>query len=272
MNSRECAVFLQWALPQLRLRWPGFRRVRSQVCKRVQKRMRLLGIESVEDYRQRLQACREEWAVLDGLCHISISRFYRDRGVFEYLQAAVLTDLAEQTERRGAQVLRAWSAGCASGEEPYSLTIMWHLALHADYPDLALEVVATDVDCTLLDRARRALYTFSSTKDLPAEWRNAAFSPGDGELTLKALYRAGVTLRQQDIRATMPEGPFDLILCRNLAFTYFADDLQIEVARGLAERLAPGGALVIGSHEQLPQPIRLFEPWSAPHGVYRRRL
>ena len=68
----------------------------------------------------------------------------------------------------------------------------------------------------------------------------------------------------------MPQGPFDLILCRNVAFTYFANDLQIEVTRGLAERLVPGGALVIGSHEQLPQPTPLFEPWSVQHGVYRR--
>jgi hypothetical protein len=73
-----------------------------------------------------------------------------------------------------------------------------------------------------------------------------------------------------DIRTPPPHGPFDLVMCRNLAFTYFDRDLQRATGARLADVLRPGGALVLGGHEALPKDLHGFEPWSAPHRVYRR--
>ena len=77
MKDSDCVDFLQWALPRLGLRWPGFRKVRKQVCKRVDRRLRELGVPDAKTYRDFLEKHREEWSVLDSFCRIPISRFYR---------------------------------------------------------------------------------------------------------------------------------------------------------------------------------------------------
>jgi chemotaxis protein methyltransferase CheR len=94
VTDQECVEFLQWALPRMQMRWSGFRKVRRQVCRRIQRRMQVLE-KDVQGYREFLEAEPEEWDVLDALCRITISRFYRDRAVFAYLQTTVLPALAE---------------------------------------------------------------------------------------------------------------------------------------------------------------------------------
>jgi chemotaxis protein methyltransferase CheR len=88
---------------------------------------------------------------------------------------------------------------------------------------------------------------------------------------VKPEHRKGVVFLQQDVRVTAPPEHFHLILCRNVAFTYFDDALQRETLRRIEDRLLPGGALVIGSTESLPAEASGFEPWSAKLRVYRRR-
>lgn len=251
LKDTDCTNFLQWALPQLGLYWPGFRRVRRQVCKRLRRRVAAMGLADLSDYRAILQAEPHEWAVLDGLCRISISRFYRNRGIWISLEEKLLPRLAARALRRGEGRLRIWSAGCASGEEPYTVAIMFQLgtlpcAVNA-------EIVATDADEHMLDRARRGCYRQSSLRELPVVWRTAFQQSGD-DLCLRAAYRVAVRFLQQDIRTEQPHGSFDLILCRNLAFTYYAVPVQATIARRLSEALVPGGFLVLGSHESLPQP------------------
>ncbi|HEY7242812.1 MAG TPA: hypothetical protein VH678_02890 [Xanthobacteraceae bacterium] len=82
MDGEDCTAFLQWALPRRNLRWRGFRKVRAQVCKRLKRRMRELGVPGFAAYRARLEADPGEWRVFDECCHITISRFFRDRGVY----------------------------------------------------------------------------------------------------------------------------------------------------------------------------------------------
>lgn len=251
MRDEECVTLLQWALPRLGLRWQGFRRVRRQVCRRIARRLAELGLESATAYREHLQAHPEEWRVLDGLCRVTISRLWRDRAVFESLRDVVLPALGPS--------VRAWSAGCASGEEPYSLV------LAAASAGVEIEVLATDVDPVLLERARRGCYTASSLRDLPDDLK-ARYVDG-GRLRPEVLSR--VTFRLHDVRADPPAGAFDLVLCRNLAFTYYAAEQARAVAGRLRKSLRPGGGLVVGAHEAPPQ--GLFEPWLPDRGVWRRR-
>ncbi len=82
----DCTAFLQWALPQAGLHWPGFRKVRRQVCKRLTRRLRELGLDNFAAYRARLQGDPTEWRVLDECCHITISRFCREAAVFQVLR------------------------------------------------------------------------------------------------------------------------------------------------------------------------------------------
>jgi chemotaxis protein methyltransferase CheR len=247
--------------------------VRGQVCKRVARRLRELGLPDFGAYRAHLETHPDEWRMLDGLCRITISRFYRDRAVFACLEHEVLPALARSAAAGGGG-LAAWSAGCASGEEPYTLALIWELVLAPAYPELDLEILATDLDSTLLERARTGCYDWGSLRELPEDWRRRGFDRENQLFRLRPELRRRVTLLQHDVRERAPGGPFDLVLCRNLAFTYFERELQEEVCATLAGCLRPGGALVLGAHESLPDPAAAFLPWpgAGARAVYRRRM
>jgi chemotaxis protein methyltransferase CheR len=267
VKDADCVELLQWALPRVGLRWRGFRRVRRQVCRRIGQRLESLGIPDVAAYRARLEADPAEWVVFDSLCHVTISRFFRDRAVWDALVRDVLPTLGRAARERDDRELRAWSAGSASGEEPFSLAIAW--ALGAQVSGIALRVVASDADAPVIERARRGCYAAGTLRELPPEWRDAAFERRDGIFCLRESFRAPVELRCEDVRARQPEGPFDLVLCRNLAFTYFDTNAQRDFLGRVAERLRPGGALVLGRHERLPDDAR-FAPWPGAPCVFRR--
>jgi chemotaxis protein methyltransferase CheR len=269
MNDSQCVAFLQWALPQLGMRWAGFRKVRRQVCKRLRRRLAELGLTDLHVYRAYLQRHPEEWAVLDGLTHITISRFYRDRGVWAFLQREVLPVLAAGALARNSETIEVWSTGCASGEEAYTLAIMWQLELGPSFA-LAIRILATDVDAPILRRARRGCFAAGSLTELPERWRAAAFAHHDRRHCVRDSFKQHVTIARHDIRRSPPRGPFDLVLCRNLAFTYFDRELQRVTASRIATTLQPGGALVLGSHETLPSNLAELERWSTDEQTYRR--
>jgi chemotaxis protein methyltransferase CheR len=179
MKDQECTRFLQWALPLLGLRCEAFRKVRRPLCKRISKRLRALQLPSLDAYQARLGEDAGEWHWLDEATHIPISRFYRDRVVFDTLRDQLLGELADHAVARGDSVVRCWSAGCASGEEPYSISIAWNLAVAPPPPDISLSILATDRDQTLLDRAAIGCYSATSVRDLPAEWIERAFDRRD---------------------------------------------------------------------------------------------
>jgi chemotaxis protein methyltransferase CheR len=262
MKDTECVAFLQWALPRMGLKWAGFRKVRKLVCKRIDKRYTSLGIGDVASYRQRLETTPTEWDQLRTLCSIPISRFYRDRAVFTCLEQTVLPALAQAAAARGQRSFECWSAGCASGEEAYTLSIMWQPASVPAATALKLHILATDIDEILLERAAVACYRASSLRELPQSWRNAAFEMHAAQYCLRERFHMSVTFVRQDLCSTMPGGPFDLILCRNAAFTYFESSVQQHIAHRFAARLNPGGVLMIGLHEDLPAGISDLVPRS----------
>ena len=269
MTDADCVAFLQWALPQLDLRWSGFRKVRRQVCKRIARRLRDLGLPDLDAYRRRLVQDRDEWVLLDSFCRIPISRFWRDRAVFGHLANVILPELASEAVSRGQAAVRAWSAGCASGEEPFSLAIAFALGPAAQ-TGAQIEIEATDSDEILLDRARLGSYGPGSLKDLPDALRAAAFDKDGILYRIRPAFRTAITFRLEDIRERMAPGPFDLVLCRNLVFTYFGAPRQREFLGKFAAHIRAGGVFVIGSHERLPANAVGFVAESGPPGIYRR--
>ena len=270
MNDTECIAFLRWALPNLDMRWAGFRKVRGQVCKRIKRRMSDLEIEGFAAYRDRLEADSEEWRVLDECCHITISRFYRDKSVFEALRVRVLPTLAAGALRERSQ-LRCWSAGCASGEESYTLSLLWDLEVASSFPGVDLSITATDIDKSVLVRAHKGCYGESSLRDLPAELGTRGFDRCGDLFCVKPRHQRRVTYRRQDLRSQAPSGPFDLILCRNLAFTYFAPALQRQVLARLLQQLKPRGHLIIGVNERLPREASRLSPLDGVSGAFALR-
>ena len=263
MTDAEGVQFLQWCLPRLRHCWSGYRKVRRQVYKRLRRRLESLGLGSLAEYRSYLEAHSEEWGILDTSCWISISRFYRDKSVFRLLEQEVLPELARQVLVKGERTLYCWSIGCASGEEPFTLSLVWKLALQSRFPSVRFVVLATDVDQQAIGRAQRGCYPPSSLRDLPESWGGEGFDHTAEGSMIKAEFRESVTFLEQDIRHVMPRESFHLILCRYLVFTYFDASLQSDTLRQFVERMQVGGAL-------LPDGEFGLVPWSQKEGVYRR--
>ncbi len=244
--------------------------MRRQVCRRLRNRFQQLGLEDFASYKTYLLDHPDEWSVVDACCRITISRFYRDAPVFEQL-SQVLPTLVQLSRERRDSSLRCWCAGCASGEEVYTLKLIEHLRWSGQKLFLPLHILGTDVDEYLLSRARRGCYPKGTLKELPQSWIARAFDINQ-QYCLKSTFREGIEFEQQDIRKQMPDGLFYLILCRYLAFTYFEPILQEEILRGILHRLVPQGILVIGKKESLPVidgNSRLIELSSL--GIYQKR-
>ncbi len=217
----------------------------------------MLGLPGADAYRQFLEQHPDEWPVLDALCRVTISRFARDREMWNALVGDVLPRLA-----RERSTVTAWSAGCGAGEEPYTLAIAWALEIAPRWPDVALDVIATDIDDVQLARAAIAQYPSGALCELGSTWQAAAF---DGE-QLRAELRRAVRFEKRDLRAAPPGGPFDVVLCRNLAYSYFDEETQRAVSETFRAALRTGGVLVVGADERLPEGVTGFS--AAPRGIY----
>jgi chemotaxis protein methyltransferase CheR len=270
MRDEHCVAFLQWVLPQLQLHWPGFRKMRRQVCKRLQRRIVVLKLSDIEAYRRYLQDHADEWPILDHLCRVTVSRFNRDKVVLEHVCNEVLPELAQQMIVSGETSLRVWSAGCAMGEEAYSIVLIWENALRKDFPQLDIHVLGTDIDEDLLQRAGHACYPYSSVKALPEAWLKSAFRQKQNEYCLEAQLRNKANFIKQDIRKKYNEGPFHVVFCRNMVFTYFTETLQLEMLEHIRSNLIDGGTLIIGGHESIPEGFDGFEQWSNQRAIFRK--
>ena len=269
MKDEACICFLQWALPHLHMRWPGFRKVRGQVCKRLGRRLDELELPDLKNYRIYLENNPLEWHILDAMCRITISRFYRDQGIYNSLGSQVFPELIENARHRGDKTLFCWCIGAASGEEPYSIGLLWDLS-GLNKHGIDLKILATEVDQLMISRARKGCYPASSINELPSKIRTLAFMEKDGQFCLKEQYIKRVQFLQQDIRNEQPDADFHLILCRNLVFTYFSAELQEEIGWNILKHLKQGGCLVLGSHEKLPGALQDLALWLPSKTIYRR--
>ncbi|UCF68287.1 MAG: chemotaxis protein CheR [Acidobacteriota bacterium] len=274
MRDEELVGFLQWALPRAGLRWRGFRRVRRQVGRRLSRRLQELGVADLAAYRLLLEACpdpkSDEWRRLARMCRVTISRFYRDRRVWAQLRRHLLPDIVQHAVRAGHEELLFWSAGCASGEEPYTLALAWQHDLAWRWPAIACRIVGTDVDRVVLGRAADGVYDASSLRELPRHWREASFRPEGQSWRIADSLREAVSFVEHDVERAPPLAGADLVLCRNLVFTYLHEAGQRRFLAKLSAQARAESPLVIGCHESLP-PNAGFGPHPLGHPIYYRQ-
>lgn len=259
VTDAALVAFLEWAVQHLGLRWTGLRNFRGTVRKRLVKRLHELRLGDLDAYRARLESDPSEWAVLEAMCRIPISRLYRDRAVFDRLATEILPERARIAAREGRTTLRVWSAGCASGEEPYTVAMVWRIDVAPNVPGIGIEILATDADEGMLARARRGAYGSGSVRELPARLRDVAMKREGSLFVVRDELRTGITFRREDLRRAMPDGPFDVVLCRNMLLTYIDEREHRPLVEQLVARLLPGGALVVGSRETMPGDVPSIE-------------
>ena len=263
-SAEEYESFLAEALPPLGLDPKAHRR--RGLRRRVVRRMESLGIREYSAYLDRIRRDAGEEVVLRGLLTVTISRFFRNARLFRALGETVLPLLAARGEP-----VRVWSAGCASGEEAYSVRIAWE-EMEGEKPPIAL--VGTDIDDEVLSRTSQGVYPESSLREVPRDLRRKYFAPSREPpgVILDERIRRSVTFLRHDLLRDDPPGRFGLTLCRNAAFTYFSPPRRVSVAERLAESLERGGFLVLGRTERLPAEMSdRFEEAFPAERIFRKR-
>jgi chemotaxis protein methyltransferase CheR len=251
------------------MRWGGFRKVRGQVCKRISRRYRELGLASLAEYRSFLEDHPDEWPELDRLCRVTISRFYRDRGVFDQLRDHILPEVASRVNTAGRSSIRVWSCGCASGEEAYSVSMCFRRGAAAT-TGVDIEIVGTDTDAHMLERADSGVFPPGALRDLPVGWLEGCFESHESGWRIREPFRAGISWQLQDIRREAPPGLFDLILCRNLVFMYYDNTLRRACTERMLAELHNGGYLVIGNHDLRPGDIARVRPVDSSRTIFKK--
>lgn len=226
--------------------WSGFRKVRKGVKKRLRRHMHTLECESVEAYLHILDRQPKVRTACEQHLIVTISRFFRDHRLWACLRDRILPQCIASL--RGP--MRAWSAGCANGEEPYSLSILWEEAA-TDHP---LMVTATDASSQCLARAQAAEYNRSSLKQVPEDLRKKYFeqTPSGRRFALQPLLKSKILWQQHDLFDDPLPGRFHLVFLRNNLLTYYRGSAQARAFDQIARTLVQGGYLIVGSHEHLP--------------------
>ena len=237
--------------------------------RRIGVRMRARGVGNFAAYSALLDRDPAEWEPLLDALTINVSRLFRDRDVY----TAIARDVVPAVWAMPGASLRVWSAGCAGGEEPYSLAALFHRHATARGETDALHrlhILASDIDNASLDRARRGMYRATAFTDAPDALHRRYFSPDDPSGVAPEL-RALVTFEKRDLlRAVGPRGPLHLIACRNVVI-YFDPPAQQALFARFHEALAPGGFLVLGKVETLLGAARkLFDTVDHRHRIFRR--
>ena len=240
------------------------------IRRRIAVRMRACGVHTYDDYRALLSRSPNEYDRLRDALTINVTRFYRNAETWDLLRRQVLPALLDGRRHE----VRVWSAGCASGEEPYTLAVLVadYLDRHGRGEELSrLAIDATDIDRGSLERAAAASYRSEGLAEMPDEQARAYFEPAaDGRRVIDRVRRR-VHVRQLDLSREGPlRSDYDLILCRNVVI-YFDRPMQERLFQAFADALVPGGYLVLGKVETLFGPardrLRLVDPRER---VYRR--
>jgi chemotaxis methyl-accepting protein methylase len=258
--------FLREAGPLLGLQWRSFQR--KGIKRRIEHRIVQIGLSNFELYLFRVRSDPEEFNCLSKILTVTISRFFRDQEVFNTIGTSLNPTIIQN---RGESDFKIWSIGCASGEEPYSLVILWKEKFEKIYPQIHLSILATDIDEKLLERAKKGRYKKSSLKEVSENILKGYFRMDNGFYVLDQACREQIEFRRHDIIHEEPFSGMDMVFCRNLAFTYFSKESQIDVLKKIAGSLKEKGYLVTGMDESLPLTYpTLFVPVFQKEKIYKK--
>lgn len=231
---------------------------RSPLLKRrLAARMRALGLIDPAAYLRRLETHPAECDRFIDAVGINVSSFFRNPLVFEIVHKRILPEILERKRRKSSSEIRIWSAGCAGGEEAYSLAILVHMAIKDRSADWTPLIFATDIDKGALESARTAVYPRESFGSTKLGILDKYFTPSGTGFEVRPLIRKMVRFSRHDLTsqaATTPTdsvfGTFDLTFCRNVLI-YFSRDTQAGVFDNLYKSVASGGYLILGEAETL---------------------
>jgi two-component system CheB/CheR fusion protein len=240
---------------------------RSSLSRRVSRRLRLVGAGGYRDYVDYLEKHPEEFALLFDTILINVTSFFRDRPAWEYLRDEIIPRLLEA--KRPGDPMRVWSAGCASGEEAFSLGIAMAEAPGRERFRGQITIHASDIDEGALAQARAAAYRARDLEAVPREWRAKYFVPRDGRWIVRLELRRRIIFGRHDLVQDAPIPRLDLLACRN-TLIYFNTETQASILARFHSALTDTGFLVLGEAETLIAHGGLFIAEDSGHRVFRK--
>lgn len=239
----------------------------STILRRIGRRMAVTHQQSMRDYADYLRSHAKEVGELVQAFLINVTQFFRDEEAFAYLRSDILPQLIARARQKDHS-LRIWTAGCATGEEPYSLAMLLTDMLDAELPEWNIKIFATDLDEAAINFARRGFYSENLLKGLPPDYTERFFERVDHGYRIAKLLRQMVIFGQQDLSKSAPFPRIDLVLCRNVLI-YFTPELQDYVLRQFTFSLYPDGFLFLGKAETVRPMHSFYELVNKHWKVYR---
>jgi chemotaxis protein methyltransferase CheR len=225
---------------------------RELVYGRLAKRLRSLELQSFAQYCAYVEKNEQELHELVNAITTNLTSFFREPYHFDYLRETVLPGLLRSNA--ASRRIRIWSAGCSTGEEPYSIAMTVRDAIPASH-GWDVKILATDIDSNVLAKAQQGVYSEERSSGIPEHYMRRSFRRGHGDnagmLRVNDEVRSLITFRQLNLMHEWPmKGPFDVIFCRNVVI-YFEKSTQRLLFNRYADLLADGGHLFIGHSETL---------------------
>lgn len=242
----------------------------STLCRRIERRMAIHNLGSMDEYTSFLKQNPLEIDLLFKELLIGVTHFFRDPAVWEFMATTALPELLKQLPK--GHKVRAWSAGCSTGEEAYSLAMVFAELQQGQFADqdLSLQIFASDLSADAIAFARRGLYSASISSVVSEQRLNHFFTARPGGYEVKRHIRSMVLFAQHDVVLDPPFTKLDLIVCRNVLI-YFDNRLQRRLLPLFHYSLNPHGFMVLGSSETVGRLNHLFSPTQGKLRFYKRQ-
>ncbi|HEY7293315.1 MAG TPA: CheR family methyltransferase [Vicinamibacterales bacterium] len=239
---------------------------RPSLMRRVQKRMQAVGLEQFADYTDFLEVHPEEFGQLFNVILINVTAFFRDDQAWAFIRDSVIPSSVDSGSQ---EPVRVWTAGCASGEETYSLAMLLAEAMGRDQFRDRVKIYATDVDEQALNQARAASYNEKQVAAVPPELLDRYFTLEGDRFVFDKDLRRSVIFGRHDLVQDAPISRVNILLCRN-ALMYFNTEAQSRILARFHFALAPNGVLFLGKAEMLLTHSQLFVPIDLRRRIFRK--
>ncbi len=234
----------------------------AMIQRRIDQRLPLTNCKDIDDYFSYLKEAPHELDILINSLTINVSEFFRNPLTFEYLDAQILPALFEQKKKYQTPSLRIWSSGCAMGEEPYSIAMLLNdysiFEKHTSDINMDVSIFATDIDRNIIKKAKKAVYSFESIKNVKYGLLETNFLIKGKDFHLLPFIKKQISFSVYDIlnqnSYAPPEsifGNFDMVFCRNMLI-YFNTQYQETIFDKLYRSLSLNGYLILGEAEVPP--------------------
>jgi two-component system CheB/CheR fusion protein len=238
---------------------------RTGLMRRVQKRMEAVKVATYEEYQDHLEVHPNEFTDLFNTLLINVTSFFRDEATWNYLASQILPEILANKAPSGP--IRVWSAGCAAGQEAYSLAILLAEALGREACQRRVKIYATDIDADVLTQARQASYDATLLENVPARWRSKYFIASGSRYVFREDLRRPVIFGRHDLIQDAPISRLDLLVCRN-TLMYFNTETQSKILSRFHFALNEHGCLFLGKAEMVLNQGAAFSPKELKHRFF----